>query len=35
MSLLEGLMPLSVVVVTGMLVHLMTRSREIPADYRS
>jgi membrane protease YdiL (CAAX protease family) len=31
----EGLMPLSVVVVTGMLVHLMTRSREIPADYRS
>lgn len=31
----EGLMPLSVVIVTGMLVHLMTRSREIPADYRS
>ncbi|PAW71017.1 MAG: hypothetical protein B9S38_06995 [Verrucomicrobiia bacterium Tous-C4TDCM] len=35
MSLLEGLMPLSVVIVTGMLVHLMTRAREIPADYRS
>lgn len=35
MSLLEGLLPLSVVIVTGMLVHLMTRSREIPADYRS
>ena len=35
MSLLEGLLPLSVVIVTGMLVHLMTRPREEPADYRS
>jgi len=35
MSLLEGLLPLSVVIVTGMLVHLMTRPREVPADYRS
>lgn len=35
MSLLEGLLPLSVVVLTGMLVHLMTRPREEPAAYRS
>ncbi len=31
----EGLLPLSVVIVTGMLVHLMTRPREEPAAYRS
>jgi membrane protease YdiL (CAAX protease family) len=35
MSLLEGLLPLSVVIVTGMLVHLMTRVAEPPASYRS
>ncbi len=35
MSLLEGLLPLSVVIVTGMLVHLMTRMPEPPASYRS
>jgi uncharacterized protein len=35
MSLLEGLLPLSVVIVTGMLVHLMTRVPEPPASYRS
>lgn len=35
MSLLEGLLPLSVVVLTGIVVHGMTRPREKPADYRS
>jgi membrane protease YdiL (CAAX protease family) len=35
LSLLEGLLPLSVVVVTGVLVHLMTRPAEPPASYRS
>ena len=35
MSLLEGLLPLSVVILTGMLVHLMTRPREEAAAYRS
>lgn len=35
MSLLEGLLPLSVVGVTGVLVHAMTRTREPMADYRS
>jgi membrane protease YdiL (CAAX protease family) len=35
MSLLEGLLPLSVVIVTGVLVHLMTRVPEPPASYRS
>jgi membrane protease YdiL (CAAX protease family) len=35
MSLLEGLLPLSVVVVTGLLVHAMTRPRPVLADYRS
>lgn len=35
MSLLEGLMPLSVVLVTGVLVHWMTRPQEKPADYRN
>ena len=35
MSLLEGLLPLSVVVLTGVVVHGMTRVRERPADYRS
>jgi len=34
-SLLEGLLPLSVVVVTGMLVHVMTRVPEPAASYRS
>lgn len=34
-SLLEGLLPLSVVGVTGMLVHAMTRTREPVPDYRS
>lgn len=34
MSLLEGLLPLSVVIVTGMLVHLMTRVPEPRASYR-
>jgi membrane protease YdiL (CAAX protease family) len=34
-SLLEGLLPLSVVMITGMLVHLMTRVPEPPASYRS
>ncbi len=35
MSLREGLLPLSVVVLTGMLVHLMTLPRDEPAAYRS
>ncbi len=35
LSLLEGLLPLSVVVATGVLVHLMTRPVEPAADYRS
>ena len=35
MSLLEGLLPLSVVAVTGVLVHAMTRTREPVPDYRS
>ena len=35
MSLLEGLLPLSVVGVTGVLVHAMTNTREPVADYRS
>ena len=35
MSLLEGLLPLSVVAVTGALVHAMTRTREPAAGYRS
>jgi hypothetical protein len=35
MSLLEGLLPLSVVVFTGLLVHAMTRPRQVLADYRS
>lgn len=34
-SLLEGLLPLSVVGVTGVLVHAMTRTREPLAGYRS
>jgi membrane protease YdiL (CAAX protease family) len=34
-TLREGLLPLSVVIVTGMLVHLMTRVPEPPASYRS
>jgi membrane protease YdiL (CAAX protease family) len=34
-NLLEGLLPLSVVMITGMLVHLMTRVPEPPASYRS
>jgi membrane protease YdiL (CAAX protease family) len=35
MTLLEGLLPLSVVIVTGIMIHSMTRPREAPADYRS
>jgi membrane protease YdiL (CAAX protease family) len=35
MTLQEGLLPLSVVIVTGVLIHTMTRPREAPADYRS
>ena len=35
MSLLEGLLPLSVIGVTGVLVHAMTRSREPVPGYRS
>lgn len=35
MSLLEGLLPLSVISVTGVLVHAMTRTREPIPDYRS
>ena len=35
MSLLEGLLPLSVVALTGIVVHGMTRVREKPAEYRS
>ena len=35
MSLLEGLLPLSVIIATGMLVHLMTRRPEPAADFRS
>jgi len=34
-TLREGLLPLSVVIVTGMLVHLMTRVPEPTASYRS
>ncbi|WP_264489968.1 CPBP family intramembrane glutamic endopeptidase [Luteolibacter arcticus] len=34
-TLREGLLPLSVVMVTGILVHLMTRVPEPPASYRS
>ncbi len=34
-SLLEGLLPLSVVAVTGALVHVMTRTPEPAAGYRS
>jgi membrane protease YdiL (CAAX protease family) len=34
-SLLEGLLPLSVVIVTGVVIHAMTRPREAAADYRS
>ncbi len=35
MSLLEGLLPLSVVAVTGVLVHAMTRPSDPVASYRS
>jgi membrane protease YdiL (CAAX protease family) len=35
MSLLEGLLPLSVIVATGALVHLLTRPVEPAAAYRS
>ncbi|MCW1886173.1 CPBP family intramembrane metalloprotease [Luteolibacter flavescens] len=34
-TLREGLLPLSVVAVTGVLVHIMTRVPEPPASYRS
>jgi uncharacterized protein len=34
-TLKEGLLPLSVIAVTGFLVHAMTREREQVADYRS
>jgi membrane protease YdiL (CAAX protease family) len=34
-TLKEGLLPLSVIAVTGFLVHAMTRERETIADYRS
>lgn len=34
-TLKEGLLPLSVIAVTGFLVHAMTREREEIADYRS
>ena len=35
LSLLEGILPLSIVVVTGVLVHLMTRPVDTAASYRS
>lgn len=35
LSLLEGILPLSIVVVTGVLVHLMTRPVDTVASYRS
>ena len=34
-SLLEGLLPLSMVIITGLLVHGMTRPREVANDSRS